>query len=142
MTMLELIFPPAFILILGAFLIGPIRAPLRPLVVLGAPLLTLYAIWQMGDGIQLTAQFLNYEIQLIESSPLRRLFATIFAIMAFVGGLFAFRRGSDYHVPVLGTDGHFFDRRGVVWWHRGSAESGNTLRHHALGGWCTVENRY
>jgi len=90
--MFELIFPPAFILILGAFLIGPIRAPLRPLIVLGAPLLTLYAIWQMGDGILMTAQFLNYEIQLIESSPLRRLFATIFAIMALVGGLFAFRQ--------------------------------------------------
>jgi len=58
--MFELIFPPALILILGAFLIGPIRAPLRPLIVLGAPLLTLYAIWQMDDGIQLTAQFLQY----------------------------------------------------------------------------------
>lgn len=90
--MLELIFPPALILIVGALLIGPMRAPLRPLIVLGAPLLTLYAIWQMEDGILLTAQFLNYEIQLIESSPLRRLFATIFAIMAFAGGLFAFRQ--------------------------------------------------
>ncbi|MEA3301598.1 MAG: Na(+)/H(+) antiporter subunit D [Pseudomonadota bacterium] len=90
--MLELLLPPALILVLGAFLIGPVRAPLRPLIVLGAPLLTLYAIWQMEDGILLTAQFLGYEIQLIEASPLRRLFATIFAIMAFAGGLFAFRQ--------------------------------------------------
>ena len=90
--MLELLLPPALILVLGAFLIGPVRAPLRPLIVLGAPLLTLYAIWQMEDGILLTTQFLGYEIQLIEASPLRRLFATIFALMAFAGGLFAFRQ--------------------------------------------------
>ena len=90
--MFELILPPAFILLAGALLVGLVRPVLRPVVVLGAPLLTLYAIWQLGDGVLQTAPFLGYEIELVQSSPLRRLFATIFAIMAFAGALFAFRQ--------------------------------------------------
>lgn len=90
--MFEIILPPAFILLAGALLVGLVRPALRPLVVLGAPLLTLYAIWQLGDGVLLTAPFLDYQIELVEASPLRRLFATVFAIMAFAGALFAFRQ--------------------------------------------------
>jgi multicomponent Na+:H+ antiporter subunit D len=90
--MFEIILPPAFILLAGALLVGLVRPVLRPVVVLGAPLLTLYAIWQLGDGVLQTAPFLDYQIQLVEASPLRRLFATVFAIMAFAGALFAFRQ--------------------------------------------------
>ncbi len=90
--MFEFVLPPAFILLLGALLVGLVRPVLRPVVVLGAPLLTLYAIWQLGDGILQTVPFLNYQIELVQASPLRRLFATIFAIMAFAGALFAFRQ--------------------------------------------------
>ena len=39
----------------------------------------------------MTLPFLDYQIEPVEGSPLRRLFATIFALMAFVGGLYAFR---------------------------------------------------
>ena len=59
--------------------------------VLFAPLLTLWAVWQVPDGVVMTLPFLEYQIEPIEGSPLRRLFATIFALMAFVGGLYAFR---------------------------------------------------
>ncbi len=90
--MFEFVLPPAFILLLGALLVGLVRPVLRPVVVLGTPLLTLYAIWQLGDGILQTAPFLNYQIELVQASPLRRLFATVFAVMAFAGGLFAFRQ--------------------------------------------------
>ena len=90
--MFEIVIPPALIMLLGAALVAISREGLRPLVALGAPLLTLYAIWQVPDGIMLTATFLGYEIQLIEGGPLRRLFATVFAIMAFGGVLFAFRQ--------------------------------------------------
>jgi len=65
---------------------------LRPLIALLTPLVTLYAIWQIPDGIQLSAMFLGYEVQVVEGSALRRLFATVFAIMAFGGVLFAFRQ--------------------------------------------------
>ncbi|MDX1442880.1 MAG: Na(+)/H(+) antiporter subunit D [Gammaproteobacteria bacterium] len=90
--MFELIFPPAFILIAGALLYAIAHDRIRPLIALAAPLLTLYAIWQVPDGVQMTAPFMGYEVQLVEGSDLRRLFATIFTIMTFVGVLFGFRQ--------------------------------------------------
>ncbi|MGD9264404.1 MAG: Na(+)/H(+) antiporter subunit D, partial [Lysobacterales bacterium] len=83
---------PALLMLLGALLIGPARKTLRSALVLLVPLLTLAVIWQVPDGVQLSVQFLQYPIELIESSPLRRLFATIFALMAFAGGLYAYRQ--------------------------------------------------
>lgn len=90
--MLEFIFPPAFIMILGALLVALARPGLRPVIALVAPLLTLYAIWQVPDGVQMTVQFLDKQIELVEGSKLRRLFATVFALMAFGGALFSFRQ--------------------------------------------------
>jgi len=83
---------PALFLLLGALLIGPARGLLRSVLVLLAPLGALVLIWQVPDGIQMSVQFLQYPIELIEGSAVRRLFATIFALMAFAGGLFAFRQ--------------------------------------------------
>jgi len=90
--MADFTFVPAFILIIGALLVALVRPGARPAVVLGAPLLTLYAIWQIGDGVLLTVPFLGFELELIEGSKVRRLFATVFAIMAFTGGLFAYKQ--------------------------------------------------
>ncbi len=83
--------PPAMILLVGAALIGLVRGQLRAIVILIAPLLTLWAVWQVPDGVVLTLPFLEYQIEPIEGSPLRRLFATVFALMAVVGGLYLFR---------------------------------------------------
>ena len=90
--MLEFVLPPAFLMIFGALLLALSRPALRPLIALATPLVTLYFIWQVGDGVQQTATFLGYEVQLVEGSNLRRLFATVFALMAFGGVLFAFRQ--------------------------------------------------
>ncbi len=96
--MFELAFPPAFILIIGALLIALARPGMRPVIVLAAPLLTAYAIWQLPDGVLLTAPFLGYQIELVEASTLRRLFATIFALMALVGGLFGLKQAKWYEL--------------------------------------------
>ncbi len=90
--------PPGLILLAAALLVALTRGWLRNAVLLGAPLLTLWVIWQLPDGISLTAPFLKYTIELIEVSPVRRLFATIFALMAFVGGLYAFRQAKGYEL--------------------------------------------
>jgi len=90
--------PPALILLTSAILIGPLRGHLRSAVVLIAPLLTLWAVWQIPDGVVTTLPFLDYTIEPVEGSPLRRLFATIFALMAFVGGLYAFRHAKWYEL--------------------------------------------
>lgn len=91
MTISDLMFPPAFIMIIGAMLIPVVRASFRPVLLILVPMLTLLMIWNLDDGILLTARFLGYEIELVEASNVRRLFATIFALMAMVGGLFAFQ---------------------------------------------------
>jgi multicomponent Na+:H+ antiporter subunit D len=89
---------PALILVVAALAIGPARGHLRTAVVLLAPLLTLWAVWQVPDGVQGTVNFLSYQIEPVEGSPLRRLFATVFALMAFVGGLYAFRVARWYEL--------------------------------------------
>src|SRR5210317_918932 len=97
MTMPELI-SPALIMVVAALAIGPARGHVRTAVVLVAPLLTLWAIWQVPDGVHDTVKFLSYQIEPVEGSPLRRLFATVFALMAFVGGLYAFRLAKWYEL--------------------------------------------
>jgi len=87
-----LLLPPALILILGAFLLPMVKGNARKILTLALPLVTLVAIWQVGDGVQMTANFLDYELELVQGSNLSRLFATVFAIMAFAGGLFALNR--------------------------------------------------
>jgi len=89
---------PALILLLAAVLIGVLKGHARTAVVLIAPLLTLWAVWQIPDGVQGTVKFLSYYIEPVEGSPLRRLFATIFAIMVFVGGLYAYRVARWYEL--------------------------------------------
>ncbi len=96
--MIELSFPPAFIMILGAILVAMSRPGLRPAFILLSPLVTLYAIWQLEDGVLMTVSFLDYQMELVEASKVRRLFATVFAIMAFAGGLFAFRTAKWYEL--------------------------------------------
>ncbi len=82
---------PAIILLIAAILTAILRGYWRSIIVLVAPLLTLWAVWSVPDGVTATIYFLDYQIEPVEGSPLRRLFATIFAFMAFAGGLFAFR---------------------------------------------------
>jgi multicomponent Na+:H+ antiporter subunit D len=90
--------PPALIMLFGALLIGPARGAWRTAVVLLTPLLTLWVIWQVPDGVVTTAEFLKYTIEPVEGSPVRRLFATIFALMAFGGGLYAYRQARWYEL--------------------------------------------
>ncbi len=92
------VLPPALVMLAGAILIGLARGHWRALLVLGTPLVALWAVWQIPDGVVATVTFLDYPIEPIEGSPLRRLFATIFAVMAFGGGLYAFRQAKWYEL--------------------------------------------
>ncbi len=95
--MLDLL-PPGLVLLLGAALIGVARGRARDAVVLLTPLATLWLIWQVPDGVVYDIPFLDYRIQPLEGSPVRRLFATIFAIMTFVGGIYAYRQAKWYEL--------------------------------------------
>ena len=96
--MFDVAFPPAFIMILGAILIGVARPGLRPAIFLLTPLLTLFAIWQVPDSVQLSAHFLGYDIQLMEGSKVRRMFATVFALMAFASALFSLKQAKVWEM--------------------------------------------
>ena len=92
------LFSPALIMIAAAVLVGPARGVLRTALLFAAPALTLWAVWQVPDGVQGTVQFLGYAVEPVEGSPVRRLFATIFSIMAFVGALYAYRAAKWYEL--------------------------------------------
>ena len=81
--------PPAAVLILGGLTLPFLQARLRAAALLIFPLLALYMVWQVPDGVALKAGFLNYELALIQGDALSRLFGAVFALMAFAGGLFA-----------------------------------------------------
>jgi len=84
-----LAFPPGLILLLGGIVLPFFGPTGRRIVVLGLPLVTLWAVWSVPDGPAVTARLLEYEVVLVEGDRLSRLFGTIFAIMSAAGGLFA-----------------------------------------------------
>ncbi|MDP3075170.1 Na(+)/H(+) antiporter subunit D [Bradyrhizobium sp.] len=83
------VLPPAIVLILGGLVLPMLPVRLRGFAILALPLATLLLVWQVPDGVALRAPFLGYELTLVKGDALSRLFATVFAIMAFAGGLFA-----------------------------------------------------
>ena len=89
---------PAVIMIAAALLIAVTRGHLRTAVILIAPLITLWAVWQVQDGVAATIGFLDYQIEPVEGSAVRRLFATVFCIMAFLGGLYAYQIAKWYEL--------------------------------------------
>jgi multicomponent Na+:H+ antiporter subunit D len=96
--MMSDVLSPALILVASALLTGLLRGHWRTAIILLAPIATLWAVWQVPDGVMATVSFLGYQIEPVEGSALRRLFATIFAIMAFAGGLYAFRHARWYEL--------------------------------------------
>ena len=85
-------FPPGLILILGAFLLPITRGYGRSTVLLALPVITLWLVWMVPDGIAMSMPFLGYTLSPVEGDKLSRLFATIFSIMAFAGGLYAMKQ--------------------------------------------------
>ena len=80
---------PGLLLIGGGLVLPLLRGPLRAAAVLVLPLVALGLVWQVPDGVALAVPFLGYELALVKGDALSRLFATVFSLMAFAGGLFA-----------------------------------------------------
>ncbi|PHZ85168.1 Na(+)/H(+) antiporter subunit D [Paremcibacter congregatus] len=89
------LLPPALILIIGGLLLPAMKGRGRDILVLGVPALTFYFIWAMPEGIRLEVPFLDYMLVPIEVTTLGRLFATVFTLMAFVGGMYALRQATS-----------------------------------------------
>ena len=91
---IDVAFPPGLILILGAFLIPFFKAGLRPILLLGLPLLAMALIWTLPDGSSINFPFLDYTLKPVHATAEGRLFGTIFSIMALVGGLYAWKQAN------------------------------------------------
>ncbi|MDP1981926.1 MAG: Na(+)/H(+) antiporter subunit D [Sulfuritalea sp.] len=94
-----MILHPALILIAGALLLPFLRGTARNVAVLSAPTLALIALWMLPEGRLWQVQWLDYSLAPLAVDKLSRLFATIFALMAIVGGLFALRQQSRLEIP-------------------------------------------
>ncbi|MBI3936626.1 MAG: Na(+)/H(+) antiporter subunit D [Betaproteobacteria bacterium] len=87
--MTSLALHPGLILIAGAILLLPLRGVARSAVALAVPVAALYLAWHVPDGAVTSMRFLEFELTPLAGDKLSRLFAVIFAIMAFGGALFA-----------------------------------------------------
>ncbi len=90
---------PGLLLIIGAMLLPWLRGGWRSGAVVALPLLALALVWQVPDGPAWQTQFLDYTITPAQGDKLSRLFATIFALMAAGGGLFALSQKSRVELP-------------------------------------------
>lgn len=82
-------FPPGLVLVLGALLLPFAGRRIKPILILGLPLVTLALVSRLPNGSFAVLSILDYQLVLVRSDALSRLFAIIFSIMAFAGGLFA-----------------------------------------------------
>ena len=81
--MIELASLPAAWMLLGACLVAVLGARARAVVALLAPLAAGWAAWQLSDGSALSVGYLGFTLEPLYADATRRLFATIFCLMAF-----------------------------------------------------------
>ena len=90
---------PGLVLVLGGFIVAAARGRLRSAVVLLTPLLALYLVWHLPEGVSARVTFLDLELEPLAVDKLSRLFAIVFGTMAFAGGLFALNQKSRLELP-------------------------------------------
>jgi multicomponent Na+:H+ antiporter subunit D len=98
--MTDAVFHPGLVLVLGG--IGLAALPhgmLRRIFTVLLPVLALALVWQVPDGASWSLRFLDHTLSPLQGDKLSRLFATIFALMAAGGGLFALGQTSRIEVP-------------------------------------------
>ena len=97
--MTEVVLHPGLVLIVGALAMPWLRGRWRTALILALPLVALALVWQVPDGAAWQLRVLDYTLTPLQGDKLSRLFATIFALMAFGGGLFALGQKSRVEVP-------------------------------------------
>jgi multicomponent Na+:H+ antiporter subunit D len=89
---------PGLLIALAGVAAGVARGPLRAAIVLGAPLAALWALWALPEGAAWRGEFLGYPVEPLAVDALSRLFATVFAVMAFGGALFSLNQPSRLEI--------------------------------------------
>lgn len=86
----ELLLPPAFVMLAGALLLYVLPKPARSAAFLVFPLLALVLTLSLPVGVVLRFTFLDYGLVVLNVDALSRVFATIFCIITFAGGIYAY----------------------------------------------------
>ena len=86
--------PPGLILIIAGFLLLIVPKQLFRIIAFVAPIITIFIVLQIPDGVSLKGNFLDYSIEIIEGDKLSRLFGLIFSIMALGGTIFSINNTS------------------------------------------------
>ena len=87
---IEATFPPALIMLAGAILLPLLPRNCRSFFSLFIPLLALGLVWLAPSGTHLTLKLMDYHLVVYKVDKLSRVFGMIFALITFIGCLFAF----------------------------------------------------
>jgi multicomponent Na+:H+ antiporter subunit D len=94
----SVVLPPALLLIAGGLFLPLLRGTARTLALLVLPIVALWLVWQVPDGVALKSAFLGQELILVKGDKLSRLFSVVFALMAFAGALFALNQSRTFEL--------------------------------------------
>lgn len=86
----DLVLHPALVLIVGAMVLPALPRNLRSTACIVLPLLSLAVVLTLPDGVVLRVPFLDYTLVVLKVDQLSRVFATVFCLVAFAGGIYAF----------------------------------------------------
>jgi len=84
-------FSPGLIMMIGGLLLPLLPRSTRILAVLLLPLLTAYAAWNIPEGTDIVSHFAGLLLHPVYYHPYSLIFATVFCIAAFIGGVFALK---------------------------------------------------
>jgi multicomponent Na+:H+ antiporter subunit D len=87
-----LVVPPWAVLILAGLTLAVVRGLARDMLILGAPVAAMVLVWTIPEGVSVHTEYMGMELALVRTDSLSRLFATVFTLMAFAGGLYALRQ--------------------------------------------------
>jgi multicomponent Na+:H+ antiporter subunit D len=90
---------PGLVLVLAGALVALTGGRLRAALALAGPLLALLLAWRLEEGARWSTEFLGMEVTPFAADRLSRLFALIFALMAFCGALFALNQPRRAELP-------------------------------------------
>lgn len=85
----DLLFIPAVVMILGAFILPLLPEKTRSSAFLIFPIIALVSLWQYPNDFTLSLQFGNYELVPVYADALSRIFGIAFALVAIIGGVYA-----------------------------------------------------
>ncbi len=90
---------PGLVLVFAGLALGLLRGRARASLALAAPLAAIGILLSVGEGVHWSGRYLGLEIAPYAVDALSRLFALIFAIMAFGGALFALGQANRLELP-------------------------------------------